>query len=269
MRSDFGGIGRVAVLTLLVLAVFFVALFAFLLVGLARAILAHVEAIEQIVHDVAEAALVVEHALEPIEIAAGAFLDQRPPQIDELARGRRRRLAGEPLAHQHRQRVLDRRIGAVGDLVEFAAVETVVEHGGEIFGDAAHAARADRLDAGLLDRFEHRARLLAAGHELAVHGRIVTGEPERNRIGVAAHDRRLALVEPPRRLRQPRLAAGEPRPLGGERNFEIALAGDRAQANADRALERLGRRFLGGGFGLDVGGHHRAFVNETRSWPAG
>ena len=48
-------------------------------------------------------------------------------------------------------------------------MEAVVEHGGEIFCDAAHAARADRLDAGLFDGLEHRARLLAAGRELAVH----------------------------------------------------------------------------------------------------
>ena len=55
--------------------------------------------------------------------------------------------------------------------------------------DAGHAARADRLDARLLDRLEHRARLLAAGHELAMHRRIVAGEPQRHRIGMAAHDR--------------------------------------------------------------------------------
>ncbi len=161
--------------------------------------------------DVAEAALVVDHAFEPVEIAAGALLDQRAPQIDELARGRRRHLAGQPLAHDHGERILDRRVGAVGDLVEFAAVKAVVEHGGEIFGDAAHAARTDRLDAGLLDGFEHGARLLAAGRQLAMHARIVTGEPQRDGIGVAAHDRRLALVEPARRFRQPRLAAGQAR----------------------------------------------------------
>ena len=172
-----GGIGSLAVLALLVLAVFFLAVFAFLLVGLARSILAHVEAIEQVVHHVAEPPLVVEHALKAIEIAAGALLDQRAPQIDELARGRRRHLAGEPLAHHHGERVFDRRVGAVGDLVEFAAMETVVEHGGEIFCHPAHAARADRLDARLLDRFEHGARLLAAGRQLAMHRRVVTGEP--------------------------------------------------------------------------------------------
>ena len=143
-------------------------------------------------------------------------------------------------------RVLDRRVGAVGDVVELAAMEAVVEHGGEICRDAVHAARADRLDARLLDRIEHRARLLAARHELAMHRRIVTGEPQRDGVGVAAHDRGLALGEPARRLRQPRLAAGEAGPLGGEADLDARLAGDRAQAAGDRALERLGRRFLGG-----------------------
>ena len=142
-------------------------------------------------------------------------------------------------------RVLDRRIGAVGDFVEFAAMETVVEHGVEVLRHAAHAARADRLDPGLLDRLEHRARLRSAGNELAVHRRIVTSEPQRDGIGMAAHDGGLALVEPARRLRQPHLAAGQAGPLGGKRDFEIAIAGDRAQADADGALERLGRRFFG------------------------
>ena len=108
-------------------------------------------------------ALVLDQAFQPVEPAPGLVLDQRTPEIDELLRRRRRRLAGEPLAHHHGDRFLDRRIGAVGDVVEFAAMEFVVEHGGEIALHAGHAARADRLDARLLDRVEHRARLLAAG----------------------------------------------------------------------------------------------------------
>jgi len=52
-----------------------------------------------------------------------------------------------------------------------------------------------------------------------MHRRIVTGEPQRDRIGVAAHDRGFALVEAARRLRQPRLAAGHAGPFGGERHF--------------------------------------------------
>ena len=92
------------------------------------------------------------------------------------------------------------------------------------FGHAAHAARADRLDAGLLDRVEHRARLLAAGHQLAMHGRVMAGEPQRDRVGVAAHDGGFPLVEPARRLRQPRFAAGQPGPLGREGDLDVGLA---------------------------------------------
>ena len=104
-------------------------------------------------------------------------------------RRRRRAHAGQTLAHHQRDGFLERRIRPVGDLVELAAVKTVVEHGREILRDARHAARPDRLDAGLLDRLEHGARLLPAGDELAMDQRVVAGELERDRVGMAAHDR--------------------------------------------------------------------------------
>ncbi len=194
---------------------------------------------------------------------------QRAPEIDQAPGRRRRRHAGEPLAHQHRERLLDRRIGAVGDLVELAAMEAVVDHGGEVLGDARHAARADRLDAGLLDRVEHRARLLAAGHELAMHIGVVTGELERDRVGMPAHDRGFAGAELARRLRQSRLAADDARALRRERDFQLRLARDGAQAAGDRALERLGRGFLEVGFGLMLEDIYRALLNQMRMWPAG
>ncbi len=250
-----GGFRGLAVGAGFVAAALFVALVAFLLVGVAVAILAHVEGFEQVVHHVAKAALIGEDALEPVEIAAGPLLDDRAPKVHELARGRRRRLAGEPLAHDHRDRILDRRIGAIGDVVVFAAMEAVVEHGGQVGLHAAHAARADRLDARLFDRVEHGAGLLAAGHELAMHGRIVTGKPQRDRIRMAAHDGGFALGEPARRLRQPRLVGGKAGALRGKANFDIAASRNGAQANADRALERLGGRFFGRIFRLDVRGH--------------
>ena len=129
-------------------------------------------------------------------------------------------------------------------------MEALVQHGGEILGDAVHAPRADRLDARLLDRLEHRARLLAARLQAAMHGRIVAGDSQRDRIGIAAHDRGLARDELARRLRQPRLAAHQAGALGGEGYLQVRLARDRAQAAGDRALERLGRRFLGDGLDL-------------------
>ena len=202
-----------------------------------------------------EAALVLDQLLQPVEIAPGALLDERAPQIDQLARGRRRREPGQALAHHHGDGFLDRRIGAVGDVVELAAMKLVVEHRGEVLRHAVHAPRADRLDARLLDRLEHRARLLAARHLAAVHRRIMAGELQRDRVGVPAHDRGVLRVELARRLGQPRLAAGNAGALRRVGDFEIRLARDRAHAARDRALERLGRRLLRRGFRFDVGGH--------------
>ena len=117
-------------------------------------------------HHVAETPLIRQHAFQAIKTAAGALFDQRSPEFDNLARGRRRRFAGEPLAHDHGDGILDRRIGAVSNLIVFAAMKSIVEHGGEILLHTAHAPRSDCLDARLLDRFEHRARLLSAGMSL-------------------------------------------------------------------------------------------------------
>ena len=253
---QFVGVGGFALLAGFVLTALLFALVAFLLVfGIGIAVLAHVERIEQIVDRVAKALLVLDQPLEAIEPAAGLVLDQRTPEVDKLLRRRRRRLAGQPLAHHHRDRFLDRRIGAIGDVVEFAAVEFVVEHGGEILRNAGHAARADRLHTRLLDRVEHRARLLAAGNQLAMHRRIVTGELERERIRVSAHDRRFQLVELASGLRQPHLAARDARPLGGVIHLELGLLGERAQAAGHRALERLVRRFLGRDLRFVIRGH--------------
>src|SRR6185436_13723085 len=107
------GLGALAFLAALVLLLVLIALFAFLLVGIGTAVLAHVERVEQVMDDVAEQRLVLDQLFEPVEVLAGAVLDQRPPQLDQAPRRRRRRLPGEALAHQHGESVLDRRIGAV------------------------------------------------------------------------------------------------------------------------------------------------------------
>ena len=120
----------------------------------------------------------------------------------------RRLQAGQALAHDHRQRLLDRRVGA----------RRRHRRSGRD-GSGRRAWRrdwlatpsmrrdADRLDARLLDRVEDRAGARDLRRQAAMHLGIVAGEPQRHRIGVAAQDRGLARVEPARRLGQPRLGA--------------------------------------------------------------
>src|SRR6516225_1889065 len=85
--------------------------------------------------------------------------------------------------------------------------------------DPIKIAASALLDPGLLHWFEYGAGLLAARLESAMHRWVMAGEPQRDRVGVAANDCRLALIEPPRRLRQTRLAADEPRALRGKVDF--------------------------------------------------
>src|SRR5262249_58558325 len=119
---------------------------------------------------------------------------------------------------------LDRRIRPVGDLVEFAAMKSIVEHGREVLGDAGHAACADRLDAGLLDCLEYGARLLPARHELAMHHGVVAGGLECDRIGMTADDCRVRDAELAWRLGRPRLDGRETRAFRGKRHFEVRRA---------------------------------------------
>src|SRR5262252_2619778 len=137
---------------------------------------------------IAESPLVLDHVLEAIEFAAGASFDPTSPQLHQAPRGRRRRLASEALAHQHGERLFDRCVGAIGDLVELAAMKLIVQHSGKVFRDTVHASRPDRLHPGLLDRFEHRASLLAGWQQAPMDCVVVTCHPQRDRVGMAAHE---------------------------------------------------------------------------------
>ena len=195
------GIGRAfgAGLVVVAVAVFLVVIVVF---AVGAALVAELERGQQVMHGIAEPGLVLDQAIEPVEPLADLVLENGPPQIDHLLRRRGRRHAGQALAHQHRQRIRQRRIGTIGDFVELAAMEMVVEHRAEVFRNARHAARADRLDAGLLDRLEHAARLRIAGHQLAMQLCIVAGDLERDGVGVATHDRSVTLGHLSRGLRQ-------------------------------------------------------------------
>ena len=66
--------------------------------------------------------------------------------------------AGQPLAHDQREGILERRVGPLGDLGIAAVAVLVLDAGREVGGHAGHAIGAQRLDARALDRLEHGAR---------------------------------------------------------------------------------------------------------------
>jgi hypothetical protein len=123
---------------------------------------------------IAELALVLDQIFQTIKIAAGPILDERTPQIDESLGGRWWGHSGEALAYQQCQCVFDRRIGAFGDLVEFTAMEALIEHRGKILRNTVHAPRTDSLHACLFHCFEHGSCLLSGWLQTAMQCGVVT-----------------------------------------------------------------------------------------------
>ena len=165
---------------------------------------------------------------------ARALLDPGAPEIDDLLRRLGGVVPGQALAHHQRHRILERRIGAVGDLGIIAAVVAVVQHGREIAGDALHAPGADRFDARLLDRVETARAPPGLGQQAAVDVAVVAGEPQRHGIGVAAHDRGFAR----RRACAAARAAAPWRPRRAG-SGSAARARRSLRARASRAIARM------------------------------
>src|ERR1700730_2465677 len=228
------------------------AFLAFLLIGFGVAVLAHIERIEQIVDGSAKTGLILDQPLEAIEIPARSVLDQGAPKLDQFFGSTRRGLAGEPLAYEKGDCLLDRGIRAIKDFVELAAMETVVEHARKIFGYTRHTPGPKGFDPRLLHRIEHRPRLLPSGDKLAMDQRIVTGELERDRIGVPAQHGSIRETELARRLGQARLPPNHSWPFSCERDLQIRLSRNSAQAARHGAFERLGRILPSGTLALDV-----------------
>jgi hypothetical protein len=173
-----------ALLGLLLGLVFVLAL---LVLGIEGGVVRHVEGGEELAYRAGEIALVLDVLRQAVEIAPRLGLDMLAPQLHDLGCGCRRLEAREALAHHERDGVLERRVGAIGDLLVLAAaVVAVLEHGADVRGHAGHAAGADGFDPRLLDRIVDRPRSLALGREAAMDGSVMAGEPQRHGIGMPA-----------------------------------------------------------------------------------
>ena len=163
-----------------------------------------------------------------------------------VAGGLRQVPAGELLAHDHGERLCDRHLlGRIAVIVALAAA-SLLERGIEVRGDAGKPARAQCFDPRLLDRFENRARRLAARLLAHVGALVVVAKPERQRVGRAAHQLNVERVEIARRKRKLHLVACDLRLVRAEGNLQLLarLARDSPERRADGPLEGLDRGFL-------------------------
>ena len=156
----------------------------------------------------------------------------------------RRTQTGQPLTDDQRKDILERGVGALADAGIARRAVVVLDLGGEVPRHARHAVGAQRLDAGALDRFEHGARQAGAWSQTAMHLGVMRRDGERQAVGPAAHDRDLTLRWQARGLRQGDGLALDLGLAGAKADLNLAVAGDRADGQRERALERLGGSFL-------------------------
>ena len=193
-------------------------------------------------HGARESLLVVELFEQIVEAGAGAFLDPVAPQIDDLPAALRCSAAGQ-FFRGPRGRVPSSRGASAWSvtLARLARVELVLEHRAEIVGHAHHGAGTDGFDARLLDRVEDGACLATVGGQSGVEAHVVAG-------GAQGHGNRRAhgqSPDPPRSACAAVRAAGRlcptrRRAVLGESHLELAVAGNRAHAGRQRALEGVG-----------------------------
>ena len=194
-------------------------------------------------HRLCETFLVSHRGAEPVEVAPDALLDPGAPQLHAALAALGRALPGQPLAHEERQRLFQRHVGTLRGFGQTRADQPIIEHGGEVGGDARHALGADRLHPCLLDGIETRTTRGRLRGQSAMHLGIVAGETQRHGIGVAAHDRGILRIEPSRRLGQPCFRAFRGADQAGALwrvgHLELGVARHRTHATSDRPLERL------------------------------
>ena len=187
-----------------------------------------------------------------------------------LAVGRRLH-AGQPLAHDQRERILERRVGTCRDVRIACALEAIVEHGVEIGGDALHAAASRSPRRGPVRRRRRRRAPSRVAAAAAMHLAVVAGEPQRHGVGMAARGsprrarRRGAAARAAAPRRRRRSGSGSAAPAQGDfeagsswrcARMQPATARLKGSCGAFHFRRRLDVRSGQGGFGLFRSSRH-------------
>ena len=237
-------------------------------VGVLAELVAVAEVLDHLPGEPREGALVLEHALEPLEGAPGVAVEMPAPEVHHVLRALRQRPPGGEMPHQIARRLRQRCPAGVGDLGVSLAPRLLGDLGVDVAGGARHRPRPHRLAARGLHRLEERRGGLALGRVAAVGGVVVEAQAQREGVGGAARQQHLVAGQPPRHLRQPHRPRRAARRVDREGDLQLALAGHGARRLRQRLLERIGRVVGGLGHGTgrylpgdiaQVGSGRRAF----------
>ncbi len=162
------------------------ALIGVLVVRLLAQILGQPEMRQHLTHPDRELLLAAELLAERRPVLAGAAVEDAPPGVQDLALLLRQAEAEQALAGVQLERLGEAGLGRVrrGHRRAPAAAGMGAR---QIAGDAGHAAGAKRLDPGLLEGVEHRARELALGVQPLVQLDVVMAQAECGAVGLAPH----------------------------------------------------------------------------------
>ena len=167
----------------------------------------------------------------------GAFVQRAAPLFEDALGGGGGGLAGDALARQHGECCVQRQLVLAGHPVVAFGLAFLVQADVQVMRDAFHVLGADVLDADILQRVEHFARLLAGGHAGGMGAFIVVAQLERQCIGLAAQLGHLGRRKGAGGQRQASALAGEASGAGLEGDLDFGDLRDGAQRAGGGALE--------------------------------
>ncbi len=218
------------------LVIFFLILFR--LIRILAQLVSHIERSDQLARHAGECRLVVQRVHQMVKLGTRLFLNPGTPKVNELASMRGRGIAGETLTHHQGQRLLDRRVLAVGQPGKGLFLIAILEHGAEVVRHPRHQACADRLYTRLLDRFKDRPRIAPFRLVFGMYARVVIGEPQGKGIGNPASNRHFVLRKVEAQLRQLGAVTVKARRVGAKCDVELGLIGDGFHGDRQRPFER-------------------------------
>ena len=162
------------------------------------------------------------------------------PEVEDALRRFGGRFAGQTLAGEQGQCLVDRQLVLAGHAVVAFGLAFLRQLGAQVGVDAVHEARADDLDADLFQGVVGVLGFAPGRHALGVDAVVVVAQAQRDGVRLAAQLRHFAGGQGAGGQRQAGALAGHAGGARLERHLDIRLFGDGAKHAGGGPLELLG-----------------------------